>query len=111
MSKSNSGGRETWYRLSNWDRGQTDAERLGAHLLAYYGYTDIDPIHPRGGPDGGKDIKCQLDDEPWIGACYFPKGQQSFKSIKEKFDADLVGARKHSLKGFVFITNQELKLG
>lgn len=111
MSNPNSGGRETWYRLRDWDRGQTDAERLGAHILAYHGFKDIDPSHPRGGPDGGKDIECSKEGEQWIGACYFPKGQKQFAEIKTKFSSDLESAKKHKPKGFVFITNQELTLG
>jgi hypothetical protein len=46
---------ETWHRLHVWTHGQTPSERLAAQVLLDAGYVDIDPIHPLGGPDGGKD--------------------------------------------------------
>jgi hypothetical protein len=43
-------------------------------------------------------------------AVYFPRSQQSVSDIKEKFNADFAGVEKNSATGFVFFTNQELRL-
>jgi hypothetical protein len=92
-------GRETWNRLKDWEKGQPASEILSAHILRIEGYQGIDPTHPRGGKDGGKDILCTKDGIKFIAACYFPRGQKPFKNISDKFNGDLAGA----------ITNQELK--
>lgn len=73
------------------------------------GYKDIDPIHPRGGKDGGKDILCTKGGIKFIAACYFPRGQKPFKKISDKFNGDLDGAIKNNTEGIVFVTNQEVK--
>ncbi|MGG0465259.1 type II toxin-antitoxin system PemK/MazF family toxin [Priestia aryabhattai] len=103
-------GRETWYRLREWDAGQAAAERLSSLILSSEGYEDIDPSHPLGGRDGKKDMKCVKKGIKYIGASYFPRGQMPFKEIKKKFLADLEGVNKNNVEGFVFITNQELTL-
>lgn len=41
-------GRETWFRLLEWDKGQTSAERLAAIILTNEGFRNIDPSHPLG---------------------------------------------------------------
>lgn len=46
----------------------------------------------------------------WIGAVYFPRGQQIFSDIKLKFEHDLEGVKQNKAKGIVFVTNQELRL-
>jgi tetratricopeptide (TPR) repeat protein len=74
------------------------------------GFTDLDPSHPLGGPDGGKDAVAHRDGFTWIMAAYFPRGQQSFATIKRKFMADFRGVRRNHAKGMVFVTNQELAL-
>ncbi len=104
------GGRETFSRLQDWDRGQTDAERLAVHLLRNEGYESLDPSHPLGGRDGGKDILCKKDDIPLLAAVYFPRGQKEFKEIFKKFKHDFEGVAKNGVKGIVLITNQELTL-
>lgn len=106
-----SDGDETWSRLLHWTRGQKASERLAAHLLASEGFKSIDPGHPLGGKDGVKDIVALKDNIQWIAGCYFPRGQISFKNIKEKFIKDLKGVDPEVISGFVFITNQELRLG
>jgi hypothetical protein len=79
-------------------------------VLSEEGFTDVDPSHPLGGPDGGKDITCTKDGKKWIAAVYFPRGQKKFISIKNKFKEDLTGADKNEASGVVFVTNQELSL-
>lgn len=110
MSRQNA-GRETWDRLLHWNRGQADSERLAGHILKSEGYESIDPSHPLGGQDGGKDIICKKDDFKIIGACYFPRGQQTLSAIKTKFLSDLKGVQNNNADGIAFVTNQELTLG
>ena len=104
-------GRETFNRLPNWDRGQAPSERLAAILLSKEGFKGIDPSHPLGGKDGLKDMTLSFDGKRWIGAVYFPRGQQSFSDIKEKFAHDLDGVKANNAEGLAFVTNQELRLG
>ena len=46
----------------------------------------------------------------WIGAVYFPRGQQSFTAIQDKFIHDLEGVAANNAEGLAFVTNQELRL-
>lgn len=101
---------ETWHRLQEWTRGQSSSERLAAQLLIDIGYKDIDPSHPLGGPDHGKDAMCTREGQPWIMAAYFPRGQQSFSKIRAKFQADLKGMQNTNAVGIAFVTNQEITL-
>ena len=105
------GGRETWHRLRDWDKGHQESERLAARLLPFDGYEAIDPSHPLGGPDGGKDICCKKDGKDFVVAVYFPRGQKDFHDIRQKFEDDLSKVKSQSVQGFVFFTNQELTLG
>ena len=104
-------GRETFNRLLNWDRGQAPSERLAAVILSNEGYKGLDPSHPLGGKDGLKDMTFSFEGKRWIGAVYFPRGQQSFSDIKDKFIHDLEGVIANDAKGLAFVTNQELRLG
>ena len=110
MNAKSKDGRETWRRLRDWDRGQAAAERLSGHVLRAEGYQAVDPSHPLGGPDGLKDVKCERGGHKWIGAAYFPRGQQTWVAIKRKFSADFKGVAKNKVHGIAFITNQELSL-
>lgn len=101
---------ETWHRLINWTYGQAPSERLSAQILAASGYESIDPSHPLGGPDGGRDGECSFKGVKAVYAVYFPRGQQSFPMIKEKFEADLKSSSKFSPERMAFVTNQELRL-
>lgn len=101
---------ETQKRLLDWSYGQPPSERLAAQVLDAEGYEDIDPSHPLGGPDGGRDGHCTRDGENGVWAVFFPRGQQSFKEIEDKFKADIAAARKHAPKFIAFVTNQELRL-
>lgn len=103
-------GRETFHRLLEWDKGQAASERLAALILEQEGFCAIDPSHPLGGRDGGKDILCEFNGSKWIGAVYFPRGQQSFNDIKGKYKHDLEETHKNTAQGIAFITNQELSL-
>lgn len=111
MTRRRTEGSETFARLRDSSHGQASAERLAAQLLRVEGFTSIDPSHPLGGPDGLKDVMCKRDGIKWIGAAYFPRGQQSFNAIADKFMQDLAGVETNQVDGFAFITNQELKLG
>ena len=53
---------------------------------------------------------CTRDDRKWIGAAYFPRGQQSFSDIESKFKDDLQGVAGNEAEGIAFVTNQELSL-
>src|SRR5438309_1099492 len=103
------GGRETWHRLREWDKAQVDSERLAAGLLFWDDYKDIDPCHPLGGRDGGKDIQCTKDGRKVIAAVFFPRGEQKIAIITKKFKDDLAKARENEAQEFVFVTNQELR--
>jgi hypothetical protein len=102
---------ETWHRLRDWTNGQAASERLAAQILLDEGYKDLDPSHPLGGKDGKKDALCHKDNQKWIMAVYFPRGQKSFNEIKSKFLNDLEGLKANAADGLAFVTNQELSLG
>lgn len=103
-------GRETITELINWDRGQSASERLAGKILEAEGFKDIDPSHPAGGPDGGKDFLCSFNESQWIAAVYFPRGAKAFSDVKSKFKHDLSGVEKNKACGMAFITNQELTI-
>lgn len=109
-NRRSSEGDETWFRLLNWTKGQKAAERISAHILKSEQYHSVDPSHPLGGRDGGKDILCAKNSNKYVGAVYFPRGQKSLSEIKNKFMGDTDGVIKNDAKGLVFITNQELTL-
>lgn len=110
MARRMNEGKETWHRLLEWDRGQAPAERLAAILLHNDGFQNVDPSHPLGGKDGKKDIVFFEKESKWIAGIYFPRGQKTFKDIKDKFIDDFGGVTTNQASGFVFITNQELRL-
>ncbi|EQM29986.1 hypothetical protein N601_30105 [Rhodococcus erythropolis DN1] len=101
---------ETWFRLRQWTQGQAPSERLAAQVLAYSGFDNIDPSHPLGGKDGGRDAVCSKDGRRWIMAVNFPRDEQTFGDIKRKFVSDLESATKHQPYGLAFVTNQEIRL-
>lgn len=101
-------GSETWNRLLNWDRDSAVAERLVGHILRNEGFTMIDPTHPLGGPDGGKDIVCRKDGLQWITGVYFPRRKKPSKAIVSKFKSDFGGVSRNNADAFIFATNQPL---
>lgn len=97
--------------LAQWEKGSVDAERLCADLLRLDDFEDVDPQHPRGGPDGGKDILCAKDGNTFVAAVHFARDPIKFGKTKEKFKSDLSASTKHNCDGFIFLTNQELNVG
>jgi hypothetical protein len=101
---------ETWHRLRDWTSGQARSERLGVQVLLNEGFVSVDPSHPLGGPDGGKDAVCLKDGNRWVMAVHFPRGESTFTSIRKKFLEDVAGASAQAPYGIAFVTNQELAL-
>jgi hypothetical protein len=101
---------ETWHRLREWTADQGPSERLAAQVLVAEGFSSLDPSHPLGGKDGGKDATCSRNGEAWIMAVYFPRGQQSFAAVRKKYLGDARGAKAAGAAGIAFVTNQELML-
>lgn len=79
-------------------------------MLYAEGYKNVDPSHPLGGRDGGKDAVAQKEGLVWAMAVSFPRSQQSFSAVKSKFQDDVVKARATGVDGVAFVTNQELRL-
>ena len=103
-------GIETWTRLQQWTQGAAIAERLAAQLLRAEGFTSIDPSHPLGGPDGLKDVVCERRSQRWLAGAYFPRGQKTFAAILKKLKHDIRSIGEDRETGFIFVTNQELRL-
>jgi hypothetical protein len=101
---------ETWHRLREWTNGQAHSERLAAQVLIDEGFDGIDPSHPLGGKDGGKDALSSKQGKKWVMAVYFPRGQKDFAEIRTKFEGDLSGVLKNNASGIAFVTNQEIRL-
>jgi hypothetical protein len=102
---------DTEFILRDWRFGQTQAERLCAALLHLESFTDIDPQHPLGGPDGGKDILCKKAFRLFVAAAYFPGTAVTFAEIKSKFSKDLLGVKRNDATGFCFFVNQKISVG
>lgn len=69
--------------LEDFDN-QHEFERLAADILNSLGYSSVEPMAPRGGSDGGRDIKFQESDTPGIALVTLDK------KIRDKFKRDLV---------------------
>jgi len=81
-------------------------------------YTDVRPRHPRGGPDGGRDLEAVYrEDQTAYGAVGFVNqandSNEQKKSIRKKFTSDLKSAlsANKDLDAFVFFTNISLTIG
>lgn len=101
---------ETWHRLREWTNGQAPSERLAAQILIREGFKELDPSHPLGGTDGGRDAICTYNEDMWVMAVYFPRGKKKISEIKAKLRDDVMSASKHNPVGIAFVTNQELTL-
>ncbi len=107
-------------RLRNYlDGNQPARERLCIAVLNMdRRFSDVRPRHPKGGPDGGRDIEAKYrDSDLAYGAAGFVNGANDsdaqIKQIKAKFAADLKAALRETLKpaAFVFFTNVALTAG
>lgn len=101
---------ETQKRLLDWTYQQAPSERLAAQILDAEGYKDIDPSHPLGGRDDGRDGECNRNGEKGVWAVYFARGQKSLNDIETKLKADINAALRHNPQFLAFVTNQELRL-
>jgi hypothetical protein len=102
---------ETQKRLLEWGYAQPPSERLAAQVLDPEGYEDIDPAHPLGGPDDGRDGECTRNGKKGVWAVYFSRGQDNtLTKLKNKLTSDIKEARKHNPTFLVFVTNQEIRL-
>lgn len=101
---------ETWHRLLEWTNGSGPAERLAHQLVYAEGWRDVDPSHPLGGPDGGKDALATKDGKSWVVAVYFARGHKNFTETRDKLLADFAGVTANGAEAMVFVTNQELRL-
>jgi len=107
-------------RLKSYlDTNQLHREQMcRAILAADKRFSDVRPRHPRGGPDGGRDIQAMYrDDQIAFGAVGFVNqandSEEQKKTIKKKFSDDIESAisADSELKVFVFFTNINLTLG
>jgi hypothetical protein len=80
-------------------------------------FSDVRPRHPRGGPDGGRDIEAVYrGDQVTFGAVGFVNqandSDEQRKRIKAKFSSDLSSALSSTIKpsAFVFFTNVNLTI-
>ncbi len=81
-------------------------------------FSDVRHRHPRGGPDGGRDIQAiYREDQTVFGAVGFVNqandSEEQKKTIRKKFSDDLENAisANNQLKVFVFFTNINLTIG
>jgi hypothetical protein len=111
---------QTDERLKGYlDTHQLSQERLCRAVLALdKRFTNVTPRHPRGGPDGARDIQAYLNNEQLTyGAVGFltqaNDSTEHKKKIKAKFDGDLKSAMEAEPKpqSFVFFTNINLTIG
>ena len=80
-------------------------------------FSDVRPRHPRGGPDGGRDIEAVYrGDQLTFGAIGFVNqandSDEQRKKIKAKFSSDFSSALSSTIKpsAFVFFTNVNLTI-
>ncbi|ESZ64754.1 hypothetical protein [Mesorhizobium sp. L103C131B0] len=107
-------------RLKSYlDTNQLQRERMCTAVLALdKRFTNVRPRHPRGGPDGGRDIEAILSGEQkTFGAIGFVNQANDStdhkKKAQKKFSADLASATAADpeMKAFVFFTNVNLTTG
>jgi hypothetical protein len=101
------------------DTNQLAREQLCLAILAAdKRFSEVRPRHPRGGPDGGRDIEAVFrGGQRTFGAVGFLNqandSDEQRRQIKSKFDDDLESALAADLKPvvFVFFTNINLTVG
>jgi len=104
-------GDETADVLINWTKDPKTAERLAACILKIENYSEIDPSHPLGGRDGKKDLLCKKGDKKFVVGVYFPRKQQTYKTIEKKLLQDNSGVATNKVDSLIFFTNQYLTVG
>jgi hypothetical protein len=111
---------QTDERLKGYlDTNQLHREQMCLAILAIdKRFSEVRPRHPRGGPDGGRDIEAVFKDNQRVfGAVGFVNqaddSSEKKKKIKEKFGDDLISAISASppCQVFVFLTNVNLTVG
>lgn len=101
------------------DTNQLQRERMCVAVLALdKRFTNVRPRHPRGGPDGGRDIEAIFGGEQKVhGAIGFVNQANDStdhkKKAQKKFVGDLASAiaADPEIKSFVFFTNVNLTAG
>src|SRR5437667_2281681 len=111
---------QTDARLRSWlDTNQLARERLSLAVLALdKRFSAVTPRHPRGGPDGGRDIDAIFQDgrKAFAAVGFVNSACDSVTEkgeIRNKFKSDLARAltADNSLKVFIFLTNVALTVG
>lgn len=111
---------ETDERLKGYlDTNQLHREQLCLAILALdKRFTNVRPRHPRGGPDGGRDIEAQFrGSELAYGAVGFVNQaadvEEKKRTIRAKFGDDLISAWDANPRPsvFVFFTNVNFTVG
>ena len=83
---------QTRRSLEDFDN-QHDFERMAADVLNALGYSDVEPMAPAGGADGGRDIIFREADTPGIAFVTLEK------TIRDKFKRDL--AKQSNTEGLI----------
>lgn len=110
---------ETDEKLKSFlDTNQLYRERMCLAILSIdKRFSDVRPRHPRGGPDGARDIEAVFQDELAFGAVGFMNQANDSNEMKiaiqKKFNDDLESASQVSPKpsSFFFLTNINLTIG
>lgn len=111
---------QTDERLKSYlDTNQLHREQMCRAILAVdKRFTDVKPRHPRGGPDGGRDIEAVYRGENIAyGAVGFVNqandSEEHKKTIKSKFESDLNSVLSADIKPsvFIFFTNINFTIG
>jgi hypothetical protein len=111
---------ETDHRLKSYlDTNQLHREQLALAILSMdKRFSEVRPRHPRGGPDGGRDIEAIFRNEQLaFGAVGFVNqaddSEEKKRAIRAKFHEDLASALSVNAppQVFIFLTNVNLTVG
>ncbi|MES2462344.1 MAG: hypothetical protein V4671_17295 [Armatimonadota bacterium] len=101
-------------RLKSWlNANQVGRERMCLSVLAIdKRFSNVQPRHPEGGPDGGRDIVAVFEGEQTAFNTANDSREQK-REINKKFQHDLVSAlqAKQKPQVFIFLTNVGLTVG